>query len=237
MAGGHFAGSRQDIGVGVAGGGFENAVLDVDVAGVGFDLPPTIGGGFAGKSPGVVGVPDDGMGAAEKLEKFKEGRCGGKGVVGFDEDFDLPVIFLFLFLPPVEDFDGLAVVFVCKGGAPGAASEDAKVGSADLLGELGKGEEGGAACFVVADEFEGGAEDAGGMAGKGGADGWEAAGLFWEVGGEIDPVFERAEFEAIDGELVGEGEDLGKIELRAAHRRKAGEEGARVTWRGHRHRG
>jgi hypothetical protein len=91
--------------------------------------------------------------------------------------------------------------------------------------------------FVVADEFEGGAEDAGGMAGKGGADGWEAAGLFWEVGGEIDPVFERAEFEAIDGELVGEGEDLGKIELRAAHRRKAGEEGARVTWRGHRHRG
>jgi hypothetical protein len=29
---------------------------------------------------------------------------------------------------------------------------------------------------------------------------------------------------------------LGEIELRAAHRRKAGEEGAMVTWRGHRHR-
>jgi len=47
LAGGHFAGSGQDIGIGVAGGGFENAVLDVDVAGVGFELLPTIGGGFA----------------------------------------------------------------------------------------------------------------------------------------------------------------------------------------------
>ena len=215
----------------------ENAVLDVDVAGVGFELLPTIGGGFAGESPGVVGVPDDGMGAAEKFEKFKEGRCGGKGVVGFDEDFDLPVIFLFLFLPPVEDFDGLAVVFLCEGGAPGAASEDAKVGGTDLLGELGKGEKSGAPGFGVADEFKGGAEDASGMAGKGSADSGEATGLFGEIGGEIDPVFERAEFEAIDGELVGEVKDLGKIELRAAHRRKAGEEGARVTWRGHRHRG
>jgi hypothetical protein len=194
LAGGHFAGSRQDIGVGVAGRGLENAVLDVDVAGVGLKEFPTLGGGFAGESPGVVGVPDDGMGAAEKFEKLKEGRCSGKGVVGFDEDFDLPVIFLFLFLPPVEDFDRLAVVFVCEGGAPGAASEDAKVRSADLLGELGKGEEGGATGFVVTDEFEGGAEDASGMAGEGGADSWEAAGLFGEIGGEIDPVFKRAEF-------------------------------------------
>ncbi len=178
----------------MAGGGLEDAVLDVDVAGVGLEMFPTIGGGFASKSPGVVRVPDDGVGAAEKLEKLKEGRCGGKSVVGFDEDFDLPVIFLFLFLPPVEDFDGLPVVFVCEGGAPGAASEDAKVRSADLLGKLGKGEKGGAAGFGVADEFEGGAEDAGGMAGEGGADSGEAAGLFGEIGGEIDPVFKRAEF-------------------------------------------
>ncbi|NCZ52486.1 MAG: hypothetical protein EBY81_01055, partial [Verrucomicrobia bacterium] len=92
------------------------------------------------------------------------------------------------------DFNGLAVVFVREGGAPSATTEDAKVRSADLLGQLGKGEEGGAAGFGVADEFEGGAEDAGGMAGKGGTDSGEAAGLFWEIGGEIDPVFERAEF-------------------------------------------
>jgi len=142
----------------------------------------------------MVGVPDDGMGAAEKFKKFEEGRCGGKGVVGFDEDFDLPVVFLFLFLPPVEDFDGLAVVIVCEGGAPGAPTEDAEVGGADLLGELGEGEESGAAGFGVANEFEGGAEDAGGMVGKGGTDSGEAAGLFGEIGGEIDPVFERAEF-------------------------------------------
>jgi len=71
LAGGHFAGSRQNIGVGVAGGGLENAVFDVDVAGVGFELLPTIGGGFASESPGMVGVPDDGMGAAEKFEKFE----------------------------------------------------------------------------------------------------------------------------------------------------------------------
>ena len=178
LAGGHFAGSGEDISVGVAGGGFENAVLDVDVAGVGFELLPAIGGCFASKSPGVVGVPDDGVGAAEKFEKFKEGRCGGKGVVGFDEDFDLPVIFLFLFLPPVEDFDRLPVVFVCEGGAPGAASEDAKVGSADLLGELGKGEEGGAACFGVADKFERGTENADRVASEGLPGGGEAPGLF-----------------------------------------------------------
>ena len=178
----------------MAGGGFENAVLDVDVAGVGFELLPTIGGGFAGESPSVVGVPDDGMGAAEKFEKLKEGRCGGKSIVGFDEDFDLPAVFLFLLLPPVEDFDRLAVVFFCEGGAPGATSEDAEVGGTDLFGELGKGEKGGAAGFVVADKFEGGAEDAGGMAGKGGTGSGEATGLFGEIGGEIDPVFERAEF-------------------------------------------
>ena len=88
----------------------------------------------------------------------------------------------------------MAVVFVCEGGAPGAASEDAKVRSADLFGKLGKGEKGGTAGFGIADQFEGGAEDAGGMAGKGGADGGEATRLLGEVGGEIDPVFERAEF-------------------------------------------
>jgi len=76
LASGHFAGSGQDIGVGVAGGRFENAVLDVNVACVGFELLPTIGGGFASESPGVVGVPDDGMGAAEKFEKLKKGRRG-----------------------------------------------------------------------------------------------------------------------------------------------------------------
>jgi len=114
--------------------------------------------------------------------------------VGFDEDFDLPVVFLFLFLPPVEYFDRLTVVFVGEGGAPGAASEDTEVGGTDLFGELGKGEKGGTAGFGIADEFEGGAKDAGGMAGEGGADSGEAPGLFGEIGGEIDPVFERAEF-------------------------------------------
>ena len=182
-----------------------DAVFDVDVAGVGLEMLPAVGGCFAGKAPGVVGVPDDGMGATEKFEKLKKGRCSGKGVVGFDEDFDLPAVFLFLILPPVEDFDGLAVVFVCEGGAPGAPSKDAEVGGADLFGELGKGEKGGTAGFGIADEFEGGAEYAGGVAGEGGTDRGEATGLFGEVGGEIDPVFERAEFEAIDGELVGEG--------------------------------
>ena len=139
LAGWHFAGSGQDISVGMPSRRFEDAVLDVDVAGVGFELLPTIGGGFAGKAPGVVGVPDDGMGAAEEFEKFEEGRCGGKGVVGFDEDFYLPLVFLFLLLPPVKNFDGLAVVFVREGGAPSATTEDAKVRSADLLGQLGKG--------------------------------------------------------------------------------------------------
>ena len=114
--------------------------------------------------------------------------------MGFDEDFDLPVIFLFLFLPPVEDFDRLTVVFVGEGGAPGAASEDTEVGGTDLFGQLGKGEKGGTAGFGIADQFEGGAEDAGGMAGKGGTDSGEAAGLFGEIGGEIDSVFKRAEF-------------------------------------------
>ena len=139
MAGGHFAGSRQDIGVGVAGGRLENAIFDVDVAGVGLEMFPTIGGGFAGESPGVVGVPDDGMGAAEEFEKLEEGWGGGEGVVSFDEDFHLPAVFLFLFLPPVEEFDRLAVIFVGKGCAPSTATEDAEVRSADLLGELGKG--------------------------------------------------------------------------------------------------
>ena len=76
------------------------------------------------------------------------------------------------------------------------------------------------------------------MADEGLADGGEATGLFRKIGGEVDPVFERAEFEAIDRELVGEGEDLGKGQFRATHRREAGEEGAGgITWRGHRHRG
>ncbi len=226
LAGGHFAGSGQDISVGMPSGGFEDAVLDVDVAGVGFEMFPTIGGGFAGKAPGMVGVPDDRMGAAEEFEKFEEGRCGGKGVVGFDEDFHLPLVFLFLFLPPVQHFDGLTVVFVREGGAPSTATEDAKVRSADLLGQLGKGEEGGAAGFGVAHEFERGAENAGGVAGEGTADGGESAGLFRKIGGEVDPVFKRAQFEAVDRELVGEGEDLGERKFRATHRREAGQESA-----------
>jgi len=222
----------------VAGGGFEDAVFDVDVAGVGFEMFPAVGGCFSGESPGVVGVPDDGMGAAEEFEKFEEGRCGGEGIVGFDEDFHLPAVFLFLLLPPVEEFDRLAVVFLGQWGAPSTAAEDTEVGGADLLGQLGKGEEGGAAGFGVADEFEGGTENAGGVASKGAADSGEAAGLFGEVGGEINSVFERAEFEAIDRELVGEGEDLGKGEFRAPHGGEAGEESAGgITWRGHRYRG
>jgi hypothetical protein len=216
----------------------ENAVLDVDVAGVGFELLPTIGGGFAGESPGVVGVPDDGMSAAEEFEKLEEGGCRGESIVSFDEDFHLPAVFLFLFLPPVEEFDGLAVVFVCKGCAPSTATEDAEVGGADLFGELGKGEEGGAAGFGVTDQFEGGTENAGGVASEGLADGGEATGLFGEIGGKVDPVFERAEFEAVDRELVGEREDLGKGEFRAPHGGEASEEGAGgIMWRGHRHRG
>ena len=76
------------------------------------------------------------------------------------------------------------------------------------------------------------------MAGKRRTDCGEAAGLFGEIGGEVDPVFERAKFEAIDRELVGEGEDLGKGQFRATHRREAGEESAGgIMWRGHRHRG
>jgi hypothetical protein len=237
LAGGHFAGSRQDIGVGVTGGGLENAVLDVDVPSVGLEVLPTFGRCFAGKAPGVVGVPDDGMGTAEEFEKFEEGRCCGKGIVSFDENFDLPAVFLFLVLPPVQDLNGLAVVFVREGGTPSAATEDSEIRSADLLGQLGEGEKGGAASFGVADEFEGGAENAGGVADEGLADGGEAAGLFRKIGGEVDTIFERAEFEAIDRELVGEGEDLGKGELGAPHGREAGEEGAGgITWRGHRHR-
>jgi hypothetical protein len=205
LTGGHFAGTGQDIGVGVAGGGFEDAVLDVDVAGVGLEMFPTVGGCFSGEAPRVVGVPDDGMGAAEKFEKFKEGRCGREGVVGFDEDFHLPVVFLFLFLPPVQDFHSLAVVFFRERGTPGAATEDAKVRGPDLFGELGEGEEGGTSSFGIAHEFEGGSENAGGVAGQGLADIGETTGLFGEVGGEVDPVFERADFEAVDRELVGEG--------------------------------
>ncbi len=103
---------------------------------------------------------------------------------------------------------------------------------------MGKGEEGGAAGFGVADEFEGGAENPGGVASEGGADGGEAARLFGKVDGEVDPVFERAEFEAVDRELVGEGEDLGEGEFRAPHGGEAGEESAGgITWRGHRYRG
>jgi len=238
LTGGHFAGSGQDIGVGVAGGGFEDAVLDVDVPGVGLELFPTVGGCFAGKTPGVVGVPDDGMGAAEKFEKFKEGRCGREGVVGFDEDFNLPVVFLFLILPPVEDFDGLAVVFFGKRSAPGAATKDPEVRGADLFGELGKGKKGGAAGFGIADEFKRSAENAGGVAGERLADGGEATRLFGEIGGQVDSVFERAEFKAVDRELVGEGEDLGEGEFRAPHGGETGKERAGgITWRGHRHRG
>ena len=238
LAGGHFAGSGQDIGVGMTGGWLENAVLDVDVPGVGLEVLPTFGRCFAGKSPGVVGVPDDGMGTAEEFEKFQEGRCGGEGVVGFDEDFHLPLVFLFLFLPPVEDFDGLLVVFVRKRGSPSAAPENAEVRGIDLFGELGEGEESGAAGFSIAHEFEGGTENAGGVASEGGADRGEATGLFRKIGREVDPVFERAKFEAVDRELVGEGEDLGKGQFCATHRREAGEESAGgIMWRGHRHRG
>ena len=61
LAGGHFAGSRQDIGVGVAGRRFEYAVFDVDVAGVGFEMFPAIGWGFAGETPGVVGSIGGGL--------------------------------------------------------------------------------------------------------------------------------------------------------------------------------
>ena len=118
------------------------------------------------------------MGAAEEFEKFEEGWGGGEGVVGFDEDFHLPAVFLFLFLPPVEEFDRLAVIFVGQWGTPSAASEDAEVGGADLFGELGKGEEGGAAGFGVTDQFEGGSENAGGVASEGSTDSGEAPGLF-----------------------------------------------------------
>ena len=118
--------------------------------------------------------------------------------MGFDEDFHLPLVFLFLLLPPVEDFDGLAVVFVREWGAPSATTEDAKVRGAYLFGQLGEGEEGGAAGFGVTDEFEGGAENAGGVASEGAADSGEAAGLFRKIGGEVDPIFERAKFEAVD---------------------------------------
>jgi hypothetical protein len=219
-------------------GRFEDAVLDVDVAGVGLEMFPAIGGSFAGKAPGMVGVPDDGVGAAEEFEKLEEGGCRGESVVGFDENFHLPAVFLFLVLPPVEDLNGLAVVFVGKRGAPSATTENAKVRSADLLGQLGKGEESGAAGFGVADEFERGTENAGGVAGEGAADSGEASGLFGEVCGEVDPVFKRAQFEAVDRELVGEREDLGKSQFRATHRREAGEESAGgIMWRGHRHRG
>ena len=238
LAGGHFAGSWQDICVGMPSGGLENAVLDVDVAGIGLEMFPTIGGGFAGKAPGVVGVPDDRMGAAEEFEKLEEGGGGGESVVGFDEDFYLPLVFLFLLLPPVQDFNGLAVVFVREGGAPSATTKDAQVRSADLLGQLGKGEECSAAGFSIAHEFEGGTENAGGVASEGAADRGEATGLFRKIGREVDSVFERAKFEAVDRELVGERKDLGKSQFRATHRREAGEESSGgIMWRGHRHRG
>jgi hypothetical protein len=157
LAGWHFAGSGQDVGVGVPSGRFEYAVLDVDVPGVGLEVLPTFGRCFAGKAPRVVGVPDDGMGTAEKFEKFEEWRCGGESVVGFDEDFYLPLVFLFLLLPPVEDSDGLEVVFFRERGSPSTTTKDTKVRSTDLFGELGEREESGAAGFCVTDELEGSA--------------------------------------------------------------------------------
>jgi len=74
LAGGHFTGSGQDVGVGVASGRFEDAVLNVDVAGVGFEMFPGVSGCFACEAPSVMGVPDDGMSAAEEFEKFEKGR-------------------------------------------------------------------------------------------------------------------------------------------------------------------
>jgi hypothetical protein len=74
LAGGHFAGCGQDICVGMPSGRFEDAILDVDVAGVGLEMFPTIGGCFSSEAPGMVGVPDDRMGTAEEFEKLEEGR-------------------------------------------------------------------------------------------------------------------------------------------------------------------
>ncbi len=68
LAGGHFAGSWEDVGVGVAGGGLEDAVLDVDVADVGLEMVPGIGRAFPCEAPGVVRVPDNGVGVAEEFE-------------------------------------------------------------------------------------------------------------------------------------------------------------------------
>ena len=132
----------------------------------------------------------------------------------------------------------MAVVFVRERGSPSAAPENAKVRSPDLFGELGEGEEGGTTGFRIADEFERSAENASGVAVKGLADGGEATGLFRKISGEVDPVFERAELEAVDRELVGKGEDLGEGEFCASHGGEASEEGAGgIMWRGHRHRG
>ncbi|NBS50907.1 MAG: hypothetical protein EBS97_09985, partial [Verrucomicrobia bacterium] len=118
------------------------------------------------------------------------------------------------------------------------ATEDAEVGGADLLGQLSEGEESGAASFGIADEFEGGAENAGGVAGERLADCGEAAGLFSQISGEVDPVFERAELEAVDGELVGQVQDLGKGKFRASHGGEAGKEGSGgFRWHGQRFRG
>ena len=111
LAGGHFSGSGQEIGVGVAGGRLENAVFNVDVAGVGPEMFPTIGGGFAGEAPGVVGVPDEGMGTSEEFEQFEEGGCCGEGVVGFDKVFHVQVVLLFFFLSHCTALDGLVVFF------------------------------------------------------------------------------------------------------------------------------
>ncbi|MCX6947883.1 MAG: hypothetical protein NTU87_08535 [Verrucomicrobia bacterium] len=82
-----------------------------------------------------------------------------------------------MFLPPVEEFDSLAVIFVGQWGTPSAASEDAEVGGADLFGELGKGEQGGATGLGVANQFEGSAENTGGVASEGATDSGEAPGL------------------------------------------------------------
>jgi len=76
------------------------------------------------------------------------------------------------------------------------------------------------------------------VASEGAADRGEATGLFRKIGREVDSVFERAKFEAVDRELVGERKDLGKSQFRATHRREAGEESSGgIMWRGHRHRG
>ena len=64
------------------------------------------------------------------------------------------------------------------------------------------------------------------MTGEGGADGGKAPGLFGQVGREFDAIFEGTEFEAVDGKLVGQVQDLGEGELRTPHGGKAGKKRA-----------